>query len=169
MGNQINLFNEGLEKYPVQAVITENLSIAIWLTLGTFIISQISFILSLIFLTAALIMIIIIMRKLICTGCYYYGKRCHVAWGNISALLYKQGKIEEFSGCTGQKIAPVLFGLMALIPAVSGIISMILNFSVYKLMLFILLLAVILYSSVISRKMSCAKCKMKIICPGSAA
>ena len=169
MSNQIDLFSEGLEKYPASTVFTENLAIALWLALGTVIISQISFFIGMIYIVAALIMILIVMRKLICVNCYYYDKRCHVGWGKISGLLFKKGSVEEFAGCAGQKVAPALFGLLALIPIVFGIISMVRDFSIDKLILFLLLIAVVVYSSVISRKMSCAKCKMKLACPGSAA
>jgi hypothetical protein len=169
MNNQINLFNQGLEKYPASIVITENLAIILWLLFGTMILFQVSIILGIVYVTAALIMILFVMRKLICTKCYYYGKRCHVGWGKISGLLFKEGAIEEFTGCPGQKVAPLLFGLLALLPVVFGIISMVRDFSVYKIVLFSLLIVVVVYSSVISRKNSCAKCKMRLVCPGSAA
>jgi len=169
MKNQINLFEEGLEEYPWSVVLIENLVLAIWILLGTILIAQFSLLIGLIYMVSALVMILVVMRKLICTCCYYYGKNCHVGWGKISSLLFKQGKIEEFGTCTGQKVAPILFGLLALIPMIFGFISLLKDFGIDKLVLVILLVASILYSSVISRKKSCQKCKMKLVCPGSAA
>jgi len=169
MEKEIALFEEGLNEYTWTTVISENLALAIWILLGSILISQISLITGLAYMLFALVMILVVMRKLICTRCFYYGKRCHVGWGKISSALFKKEEIEKFSTCAGQKIAPVLFGLLAIIPVIFGIISMVSAFSVLKCVLFILMAGAILYSSIFARKKSCEKCKMKLVCPGSAA
>ncbi len=168
MENQINLFDDGLEEYPWSVVVIENLVLALWIFLGTIVITQVNLLIGMIYIASALFMILIVMRKLICTRCYYYGKRCHVGWGKISSLLFDQGNIEEFNTCAGQKVAPILFGLLALIPMIFGVISLVKDFKISKLVLVSVLLCTILYSSVVARKKSCAKCKVKLICPGSA-
>lgn len=169
MGNGNSLFDKGLEEYPLSVVLIENIVLALWIVLGTIFVSQISVIIGLIYIACALIVILVVMRKLLCTHCYYYGKRCHVGWGKISSILYDKGNLDEFSTCVGQKIAPIFFGLLALIPMIFGSISLLKNFMISKLILMILLLGTILYSSIVTRKESCGKCKMKNVCTGSAA
>ncbi len=168
MGNNIKLFDEGLEEYPMSVVLIENLVLAIWILLGTIVILQESLIIGVFYVAGALLMILVVMRKIICTHCYYYGKRCHVGWGKISSLLFKKGNIETFSTCSGQKVAPLLFMLLALIPMLFGIGSLVRDFRIYKLVLVALLLSAILYSTIVTRKKSCGSCKVKLICPGSA-
>ena len=162
----ISLYDEGLEEYPWSVVILENLALAIWILMGTLISLQYNKYLGWSYLGFALVMILIVQRKLVCTRCYYYGKRCHVGWGYISKALFKKGDIEEFRSCAGIKVAPIFFGIIAVIPVASGLVLMIRNFSLYTLILFFILLPAIIYSSVIARKNSCSKCKMRILCPG---
>lgn len=169
MASEINLNNNGLEEYPWSVVIMENLEIAVWIFLGTFLIAGLSEKLGIVYLSTALLMILVIMRKLLCTRCYYYGKRCHVGWGKISAAFFKQGDISEFSACAGSKIAPVFFGLLALVPILSGAIVMFKNPSLTNGIALFLLLAAVIHSSVFSRKKSCGQCKMNLVCPASAA
>ena len=169
MNNDLKLFNDGLEKYPISIVLIENIVLSLWILIGSFLITQFNLLLGLVYISCALIMILFVMRKLICTSCYYYGKTCHVGWGKLASFLYKQGQIEEFSTCIGQKIAPIFFALLALIPLIFGLILIVNDFSIFNIVLFILLLCAILYSSVFARKKSCEKCKMKNVCAGSAA
>jgi len=169
MQNEVALFDEGLNEYSWTTVVSENLVLAIWILLGSILISQISLITGLAYMIFALVMILVVMRKLVCTHCFYYGEKCHVGWGKISSALFEKGEIEEFSSCAGQKVAPLLYGLLAIIPVIFGIISMVSAFSILKCVLFILMVGAILYSSIFARRKSCAKCKMKIVCAGSAA
>ena len=164
----IALYDQGLEEYSWSVVIRENLALAVWILLGTLISLQFNGFLGWGYLGFALLMILIIQRKLVCTRCYYYGKRCHVGWGYLSKALFKKGDIEEFRSCVGIKLAPIFFGIIAVVPVALGLILMIRKFSLYTLILFLIMVSAILYSSIIARKSSCARCKMRMQCPGGA-
>lgn len=168
MQNKMTLYEDGLEKYPKSTIFIENLTLFIWIILGATACWYFNSVIALLYIFFALSMIIFVMRKLVCTRCYYYGKWCHVGWGKISALFFKKGNEEEFQSCTGLKIAPVFFVLLALIPVILVIISSIKSFLLIKIIILLTLLIVVIFSSVILRKKSCALCKMKSICPGSA-
>lgn len=168
MKKEVNLYENGLEEYPWLVVLAENLALAGWILIGAVIAWQFSLLIALSYLGFALTMILVVMRKLVCTRCYYYGKRCHLGWGLISKALFRQGEIVEFESCPGIRFAPIFFGLLAIIPLILGVILLIQSFSFFTAGLQALLLISIIYSSVISRKKSCAPCKMKLICPGSA-
>jgi len=114
-------------------------------------------------------MIFVVLRKLVCTNCYYYGKQCALGWGKLSALFFSQGSIDQFSTCVGIKAAPITYGLLTLIPLVFCIVALVQEVTVLKVVVLVLLLAVSVYSGAISRKMACTNCKMRLICPGSAA
>ena len=61
-----------------------------------------------------------------------------------------------------------LFSKLSLIPLVLIIISIIREFTVVKAAVLVLLILVSIYSGAVSRKNSCMKCKMRLICPGCA-
>jgi hypothetical protein len=83
-------------------------------------------------------------------------------------MLFSQGNIENFSTCTGIKIAPLTYGLLTLVPLVLCIVAMVQEVSAVKIVVLVLLLVISAYSGSIGRKKSCANCKMKLVCPGSA-
>jgi hypothetical protein len=169
MSNGIKLSESGYEEYPLPGVLLENAAIAVWIALGTIISWRLHPAVGLLYLLFSIVMILVVMRKAVCTRCFYYGKRCHVGWGKISAALFDQGGITEFNACAGIKIAPVFYGLLALAPLLIGIISMVKTPSLSSIVLIAALVLVVFYSAVILRKKSCSRCKMKSICPGSAA
>lgn len=113
-------------------------------------------------------MVYVVLRKLVCTNCYYHDKWCDSGWGKLSAKLFKKGKIGDFNESVGIKLAPLTYGLLTIVPLVLIIISVIQVFSWYKTGVLILLLLVSFYSGGISRKTTCSQCKMRLICPGSA-
>ncbi len=113
-------------------------------------------------------MIFIILRKLLCTNCYYYNKSCHVGWGKFTALLFKKGDIKNFNNI-GQTLAPLTYFALILIPLILIIILLIQEFTIYKIILLILLILLFLFSGLITRKKSCTKCKMRLYCKGCAA
>ncbi len=140
----------------------------LWITLGTIACWFFNPIIAWIFLFIVIIMVFVVLRRMLCTRCYYYNKRCHIGWGKFSAKFFKKKDIVEFSRCKGLRIAPVVYGLMMIIPLIMIIISMIFEFLVFKLIIAILLGLISFYSSGPSRKKGCKKCKMNLICPGSA-
>lgn len=46
---------------------------------------------SIIYVGVFVIMTFFILRKLICTNCYYYDKWCGTGWGKLAAKLFKKG------------------------------------------------------------------------------
>ena len=163
-----NIFEQGLEEYPKTGIILGNLAMVIWIALGTIASWFLAPLAAWIYLAVAIVMVYIVMRKLVCTNCYYYDKWCGTGWGKLAALLFQQGNIDDFGTSVGVKLAPLTYGLLSLIPLILIIISMVQAFTVPKLVVLLLLLAVSAYSGFFSRKKGCANCKMRLICPGCA-
>lgn len=168
MKTRIDIFEQGLEEYPKTSIILGNLMMILWIALGTIACWFFSPLVAWIYLASAIIMVGIVLRKLVCTNCYYYDKWCGTGWGKLSALLFKEGSLEEFPTSTGVKLAPITYGLLSLIPLIFIIISIVQGFTVPKVIVLALLLLVSFYSGFISRKKGCANCKMRLICPGCA-
>jgi hypothetical protein len=168
MTTKINIFEQGLEEYPKSSIILGNLAMITWITLGTVSAWFLHPLAAWIYLAFAIIMVGVVLRKLVCTNCYYYGKWCSTGWGKLSALLFKKGNVEAFDTSIGVKLAPVTYGLLFLIPLILLVISVVQGFTVPKITVLILLLLVSSYSGIISRKKACTNCKMRLVCPGCA-
>jgi len=168
MKNKMNIYEKGLEEYPKEGIILGNFMMILWIALGTIACWFLHPLIAWIYLAFAIIMVFIVLRKLVCINCYYYDKWCSIGWGKLSALFFKKGDIEKFGTSFGIKIAPFVYGSLTLIPLIALIISIIKGFSFYKVAVLVFLLFIGFYSGTISRKKVCAKCKMRLICPGSA-
>ncbi|HEC88254.1 MAG TPA: hypothetical protein ENI52_02940 [Thermoplasmata archaeon] len=168
MGNKIKIYEQGLEEYPKLNAIIGNFFMLVWIVLGVVACWFLYPLAAWIYLIFAIIIVFVVLRKLVCTNCYYYDKWCNIGWGKLCAVFFKKGDIEKFSISPGIKIAPFVYGSLTLIPLILLIISLFKGFSTLKLSVLILILIIGFYSGTISRKKSCADCKMRIICPGSA-
>ena len=168
MSGEIKIYKQGLEEYPKSGIIRGNFMMILWIALGTLACWFLYPLVAWIYLAFAVIMVGIVLRKLLCTNCYYYDKKCCLGWGKFSALLFKQGNIDKFSQSVGQKLAPLTYGLLSLVPIILIIISMVNDFLISKLIVFLLILLISFYSGTVNRKKNCAVCKMRLMCAGSA-
>ena len=169
MKKDVQIYKQGLENFPLPRIIFANVLMLVWIGLGTIACWFVYPVVAWIYLGAAIIMIFVVLRKLVCTNCYYYGKQCALGWGKVSALFFSPGSIDQFSTCAGIKVAPITYGLLTLIPLILCIVALVQAVTALKVAVLVLLLAIAVYSGVISRKMACTNCKMRLICPGSAA
>lgn len=157
----------GLDEYPKSAIILANLTMVLWLVLGTVASWFFSPVAAAIYILIAVSIVIFVLRKLVCTNCYYYGKWCGTGWGKLAALFFKQGDIGKFGTSAGIKIAPLTYGLLTIVPVILVLISLIIEFTVPKVAVLVLLLAVSFYSGAVSRGKACKQCKMRNSCPGA--
>ena len=168
MENKIKIHANGLEQYPKAGIVLSNLAMILWIVFGTVACWLLYPPAAWIYLAFAIIMIGVVLRKLLCVNCYYYDKWCHLGWGKLSALLFPRGNINQFNVSIGQKLASLTYGLLSAIPVVLIVISLFQKFTGFKTAVLLLLLLVSFYGGTIRRKKTCAKCKMKLICPGCA-
>ncbi len=160
---------EGFETYPLPWVIGQNLFFLIYFGIGFagMIPLRIRGIpaVSLLYAIFLLVMLVFVLRKHLCTNCYYYGKMCSTGWGKLSALLF-----DKNSGnyTLGLKLATITWGLATLLPILGISAALLINFSVTNLILLFLFLILTPLNFLIHRQ-SCRKCKMRLICPGSLA
>lgn len=164
---KVPICEEGLEEYPWTVVLSGNFMMLLWIGLGTFACYFLSPMAAWIYLGVSLLAVFVVLRGAVCTRCYYYGKRCHIGWGKLASLFFKQGNIEELNDCIGGKAAPMVYGLLSLVPLVLGTISTIIDFSILKIAVLAVLLLIGFYSGAISRKSACKECKMRNYCRGA--
>ncbi len=91
---QKDIYEEGFEEYPILTVIGQNLFFVLYFSVGFVILYPFKVlnvpIISLFYVMFLIIMLLFVLRKHLCTNCYYYGKRCSTGWGKLSSLLFKE-------------------------------------------------------------------------------
>ena len=106
----------------------------------------------------------VLLKKHNCSGCYYYGKACHLGWGKLSALLFEQDSGDMKTGMRLSLfyvISPPLFLVAGLL------VGVFFDVGAWHW----LLLGVYVVLNVLSfpiRKKGCGSCAMRAVCPGSA-
>lgn len=167
MAQEVKLNEKGKEQYPMSRVVLGNILMILWIVVGTIAVWFFSPIIATLYLIVAVITVFFILRKLVCTNCYYYDKWCSLGWGKLAAALFKQGRIEEFNESIGLRLAPIIYGLLTIFPLVVVLVAIIAEIDFYKIAVLIILLFFSVYSGSISRRSACASCKMNAMCKGS--
>jgi uncharacterized BrkB/YihY/UPF0761 family membrane protein len=157
----------GLDEYPKSAIILANLTMVLWLVIGTIASWFFSPVAAAIYAVFAVSMVFFVLRKLVCTNCYYYGKWCATGWGKLAALFFKRGDTGKVSTSAGIKLASLTYGLLSLIPLILIVVSLIGEFTIPKISVAVFLFAVSFYSGAVSRGKACKQCKMRNSCPGA--
>ena len=165
---EVKLYEKGLEEYLKSNIILGNLLMLLWIALGTIACWFLHPLAAWIYLGFVIVIVGVVLRKLLCTNCYYYNKWCCMGWGKYTAILFKKGNIEKFNTSVGQKLAPLTYGLLSVVPIIFIVTSIFKEFSILKVVVLIFLLLISFYSGAINRKKTCAKCKMRLICKGCA-
>jgi hypothetical protein len=168
MAHEVKLNEKGVEQYPMSRVVLGNILMILWIVVGTIAVWFFSPLVATLYLIVAVVTVYVILRKLVCTNCYYYDKWCSMGWGKLAAALFKQGRIEEFNESIGLRLAPIIYGLLTIFPLIVVIVAIIAEIDFYKIAVLVILLFFSVYSGSISRKSACASCKMNTMCRGSA-
>jgi len=165
------LYERGLENYPKTTVVLTNVLLLLWFGFAIYGMSALKLgglsVVSIVYLLFAIIMLGFVLRKHLCTHCYYYDKLCGTGWGKLSSRLFKEksGNYE-----LGMKLAGLTWGLLIIIPIVAIPLAMFLHWEF--LVPGGICLAGFLVIMVINRfgrKKGCAQCKMRYSCKASAA
>lgn len=122
-------------------------------------------IISTIYASFLIVMFLFVLRKHLCTCCYYYGKRCNTGWSKLASLMFKK---ESGNYELGVKLALITWMLATLVPIVGIAGALIFNYSLRNL-IFLVLFVLLTPVNLLSHKLACAKCKMRFICPASMA
>jgi len=165
------LYEKGLENYPKPTVALTNVLLSLWFGFAVYGMSALKLgglsVVSIVYLLFAIIMLGLVLRKHLCTHCYYYGKLCGTGWGKLSSCLFKEksGNYE-----LGMKLAGLTWGLLTIVPIIAIPVAMFLHreFLVPGGISLTGFLAIMVINQ-LGRKKGCARCKMRYICKASAA
>ena len=165
------LYEKGLENYPKQTIILTNMLLLLWFGSAAYGMSALRSvglpIISILYLLFALLMLGFVLRKHLCTHCYYYGKLCGSGWSKLSSCQFKQksGNYE-----LGMKLAGMTWGVLTIIPIIVIPLTMFLHREFLisggtSLACFFVIMAM----NQLGRKRGCSQCKMRYVCKASVA
>ncbi len=161
------LYKEGLERYPLGCVIGQNIFFLAYFGIGFIGMLPLRIhgfpAISAFYALFLIIMLLFVLRKHLCTHCYYYGRTCNTGWGKLSASMFKKnsGSYE-----LGVKLANATWMFAILFPIA------VMSAEVYLNMLEFPMLAIFVILSGVNfliHANACKKCKMRFICPASMA
>ncbi|NVM54858.1 MAG: hypothetical protein HWN66_14235 [Candidatus Helarchaeota archaeon] len=158
------------ENYPSWIPILSNsVSISIYI-IGAYILLGFGILWSILYLIYCLVMEILVLKRS-CVHCYYYGKICAFGRGKLCSKLFKKGDPQKFIEREISWLDLLPDFMVIIIPIVSGIILLILNFS--WILLILLILTFILFfvgTAAIRGSLACKHCKQRELgCPAAKA
>lgn len=164
------IYENGLSEFDKKGVIVMNIIVILWLVFGFLAVYLFYPPAGIVYGLFMALMFLFVMRRGLCTKCWYYNKMCPRGWGIYSAKLFKKDDISKFEGCAASKFAPFLWITVSLLPLLLVLVSAYLSYSPVKVILaVVLVLFILIPGSPKSRKKICVQCKMRHLCAGSAA
>jgi len=162
-------YDKGLEKYPLGCVVGQNIFFVAYFAIGFIGMMPLQIYgfpaISVLYALFLIMMLLFILRKHLCTSCYYYGKLCNTGWGKLSALMFSK---DSGNYQLGVKLAGITWILATIIPIIGIIIVLIIDYSLSNLV-FLILFILLTPVSFINHKKACEKCKMRLNCPAGMA
>ena len=107
----------------------------------------------------------VILKKHVCSGCYYYGKRCHLGWGLLSARMCRPDSGHHKLGQSLALVCYIATPIVVLAAAIAGGVWRSGGLSHW------ILLGVYVALNIAAqpmRRRGCSLCAMRLVCPGSA-
>jgi len=150
------------EDYPYWIIIISNLLQLSIYTIGVIITKPLGAIWLFIYLAYIIFLEIRLLRRS-CVNCYYYGKRCAFGKGKLCSLFFKKGNPENFAAndnMTWKDLIPDM--LVSIIPAIIGVVRLIMDFNWTLLFIVILLFLLVSKGNEFVRgTLACKYCKQR--------
>ncbi len=160
--NQFNTYDH----YPAFTIILSNLVPFVIYAIGAYIIYRLGLFWMVIYLPYILIMEIRLLKES-CVNCYYYEKYCAFGKGKLSTLFFKKGTAEVF---VKRKVSWLILLpdlLITLIPLLTGIALLLINFS-WLILALLIVLAILTTggNGFVRNTLACKFCRQRVIgCP----
>ncbi|MFX1479339.1 MAG: hypothetical protein ACFFCI_14490 [Promethearchaeota archaeon] len=131
---------------------------------------RLGYLIGLIYIVFAFLQMYILMPLIVCPNCVYYrmkDSRCVSGLNKISRKIAKEGKPEDFpKRAEGLFCYNNIYMAALFFPLVASIPALILNFSFYLLIAFLIVLGLLIFRFfVIFPKVACLHCNAKFTCP----
>jgi hypothetical protein len=134
------------KEYSKSLLIIGNLGIALWIVISAVACWFFNPFLGWLFLVSAFIMVFAVLRRFGCRSCYYC-KSCTMGFGKLADLFFGSGYMAGVNSSVWLK-AVFVYGLLGLVPIGFLAVSIMQEFSVFKIAVLVFLLLLLFYSGV---------------------
>ena len=145
------------DDYPPQIVILNLIELLLALAVGVLLVAQLGWWAVLSFAAVGCLGLILSLAYG-CTRCAYYGRVCGLGLGKIAPLLFHQHDADEFGRSLSQTVAWTLVGLVLALPLAAGLVSLVRGFSLSRLAMLVVFLALIVAIIVTHSRYVCGHC-----------
>ena len=165
------LYADGIEEAKKSYAIFENILFLVLIVLGFLGMYPLSLggipIISILYALFGVIMLAFMLRKHLCTTCYYYDKWCHCGWGKLSSAMFKK---DSGNQVLGGKLAGLTWGILMGLPIIGMIAVVVIGKTSLtdELIFFVPFIVLVVINGILHKK-DCEQCKMRFTCPGSGA
>ena len=163
-----NIRHDCRESFPWSKILAENLLyVTLWVLAGALVwpLQWHGWPMATLAWAALVVVVQVLLKKHNCSGCYYYGKACHLGWGKLSSWMFPR---DSGDMKTGMRLS--LFYILS--PPIFALAGIAVGIALDPGWWHWLLVGAYLLLNAITfpvRKAGCRVCAMRAVCPGSAA
>ena len=164
---EVKIYEQGCERYGLGQIIFGNAAMLVWIGLGAACCWFFHPIAAWAYLAASVLMVFVVLRRLVCVNCYYYGKLCAFGRGRLCPALFRRGNPQRFVDrvCSFRDVLPDL--LVPAIPVVGGMVLLARDFALVLLLVVLAIAALATAGTGIVRGLlACPHCAQRELgCP----
>lgn len=151
------------DTFPRHITFMRQLILFLWVIAGMGVFVTFGIYASMLFLTAALVLIGFVLYYS-CRNCRYHGHNCDTGLSRLASLFFKQGQNdEEFVKHAPKFTIPMLALISA--PLIAGLINLVVRFNTPDLLWVLVYSIGTVLVALTSKHIACPHCKMQDICP----
>ncbi len=150
------------ENYPKRIIIIRWLILSLAFALGVYILLELHFAVSILYIVYSLIALTLILPLSRCVSCFYYGKFCNTGWGKAGAYLFKRGDESKYVEHYNYAI---FLHLLWLIPLLVALLQLLRKRDILALSIVAIYLVLLLVEKITLKRLGCARCHQRDFCP----
>jgi hypothetical protein len=148
--------------YPKSVIIIRWIILGGAFALGIYVLTSIKEVLGLAYVIYSIIVLTLILPLSRCAGCFYHGKACNTGWGKVAAYLFPKGDESKYVDLYDYAI---FIHLLWIIPLLASFFQLVRARNLLALVVFGVYLFVLLLEKIVLKKLACARCHQRELCP----
>jgi hypothetical protein len=148
---EIRITKRNQKDYSKSAIIFGNIAVIAWISLGAIACWFIHPLIGWSFLVLVSFSVYYILKKHCCKTCYYC-KGCTIGFGKLPELFFSKTGTENVDA-TGLRMFPYIYGVMTFVPTILLIVSLLNQFTLFKIIVLILLIGFSVFSGAVRKKL----------------
>jgi hypothetical protein len=150
------------ENYPKHIIVIRWIILLTTFGLGTYILSDLHYMLAIVYILYSLIALTLILPLSRCVSCFYHGRLCNTGWGRVASCLFKKGDESKYVEHYNYAI---FLHLLWLFPLLVALLQLVRKRDILVLSIFGAYLFILFVEKIVLKKLCCKRCHQKEFCP----